>query len=510
MTRKFMDLSVSEQSLFDSLAKSTGQTMTIEAKMGLIQGFGLDMNDPVVLSFFTGNYQTPLTQPMPSVSENYPVAINPVTTKTDITALKGKEMSYANSEHLIVIQNRLLHAISNLTLNERRLILFLSPIVRKEVGMDKNKKQFSVKAQDFAMAYNIHNNNVYKILEDTADTILEKAFWFWNFKENNHVLEKTHKTGLSWVTKCDYLKKQGTIVVSLHEDVIEMLTVFDKRTGNYWTQYDKEWITKLGSYGIVMLEMALSSLENKGYYTVEHLREKFDCVETYEKFSDFKLYVLNKAIKEIHEHTPIKISYTVSKKGRSVAGLNFTFIDTAPKPLPQPKPKKETNQDPPQNNIFANFKMSKKQLSFFASKIAKVTGQDIETVIDELTNVHLQGAHIERLKLLDFVPTEWYTEDETKDHLTQAQIDELRQKSKKSAKNQQNQEQLRLEQEFNKILQYAEYFVLANKHLINRATIEGFYLQDQDYESLVQLWKERLMDKDKRQHFAGIDEILIQ
>lgn len=312
------------------------------------------------------------------------------------------------------------------------------------------------------------------------------------------------------MSECDYIENEGKIKIKLDDTVIEMLTVFDKRTGNYWTQYDKEWITKLGSYGIVMLEMALSSLENKGYYTVEHLREKFDCVDTYEKFSDFKLYVLNKAIKEIHEHTPIKISYTASKKGRSVAGLNFTFIDTDPKPLPQPKSKKDTNQEPPQNNIFANFKMSKKQLSFFASKIAKVTGQDIETVIDELTNVHLQGIHIERLKLLDFVPTEWYTEDETKDHLTQAQIDELRQKSKKSAKNQQNQEQLRLEQEFNKILQYAEYFVLTNKHLVNRATIEGFYLKDQDYESLVQLWKERLMDKDKRQYFAGIDEILAQ
>lgn len=35
------------------------------------------------------------------------------------------------------------------------------------------------------------------------------------------------------MAKCDYLKDQGEIVVDLHENVIEILTIFDKTTGNF-------------------------------------------------------------------------------------------------------------------------------------------------------------------------------------------------------------------------------------------------------------------------------------
>ena len=66
--------------------------------------------------------------------------------------------------------------------------------------------------------------------------------------------------------------------------------------------------------------------------------------------------------------------------------------------------------------------MSQKQLSLFATKIKKATGQDIDEIINELCNVHLQSKHIDFLKVLDFVPSDWYTENEMKDHLTAEQI----------------------------------------------------------------------------------------
>ena len=61
-----------------------------------------------------------------------------------------------------VLQNRLLNAISNLDLNERRLIMFLSPMVREDVENypTKNRRKFIVKAVDFAKKYNIDDGNV--------------------------------------------------------------------------------------------------------------------------------------------------------------------------------------------------------------------------------------------------------------------------------------------------------------------------------------------------------------
>lgn len=485
MTKKFSELSISEQSLFNTLASTAGQTMTVETKMGLVQQFGLDINDPVVLGFLTG-----ISQPQSPA------------TQTEQKPTKSKEMSYANSQHLIVIQNRLLHAISDLTLYERRLILFLSPIVRKQIEENPKNRIFNVYAKDFAKEYGLKGNSVYSELEKIADNIVQKAFFFWYQTENGKA-----KKGVSWVSECDYIEYEGKVKIKLDDTVIEMLTVFDKATGNYWTQYQKEWITKLGAYGTVMLEMVLSSFESKGYYTIEHLREKFDCVESYHSFSDFKRYVIDKAIKEIHKYTPIRIDYEQDKAGRSIKGLTFSFTDTRPKELPKPNTK-NLKDDTKDQNPFTNFKMTKKQLSFFANKIKQANGQDIDEIMDELSNVHLQSKHIAFLKVLDFIPTEWYTEEEIKDHLTQEQIDELKQTLKKSAKSQEEQEQIKLEQDFYKIKAYAKSFVLANKDLINRATIEGFYLQQKDYDAIVQLWKDRLTNKETRRRFVGVEEIL--
>ena len=45
------------------------------------------------------------------------------------------------SDKWLVMQNRLLNAISDLDLNERRLIMFLSPLVRKHVENDPDARK---------------------------------------------------------------------------------------------------------------------------------------------------------------------------------------------------------------------------------------------------------------------------------------------------------------------------------------------------------------------------------
>ncbi|MER8149629.1 hypothetical protein ABS241_19760, partial [Acinetobacter baumannii] len=61
------------------------------------------------------------------------------------------------SDKWLVMQNRLLNAISDLDLNERRLIMFLSPLVRKHVESDPDarKRMFTVNALEFAHEYNL-------------------------------------------------------------------------------------------------------------------------------------------------------------------------------------------------------------------------------------------------------------------------------------------------------------------------------------------------------------------
>lgn len=510
MARKFVELTPSEQLHFNNLASFTKEAWDerIDIKLDIVRRFDLDLNEPVVVDFLTNvyapqaqpHYQTDkldLKEQTVMVQEQLPSVTLPV---QQVEKSKKREMTYANSEDLIIIQNRLLHAISHLTLNERRLILFLSPIVRKQIEQTPNNRVFYVHVQDFVNEYGIKSKKYYGELEKIADSIVEKAFFFWYQTQNGKA-----KKGVSWVSECDYIENEAKIKIKLDDTVIEMLTVFDKTTGNFWTQYQKEWIINLGTYGIVMLEMILSSKESSGYYTTEHLREKFNCVDTYPRFSDFKLYVIDKSIKEVHKHTPIRIEYQQHKVGRVVTGLTFSYIDTSIKIVRDKT--KNSDDKPKENNPFVNFKMTPKQLAVFGAKIAKKIDKDIEIVIDEMSNVHLQGQYVEYLKLLDFVPSDWYGDDEVKDHPTAEKIAQDKLKAEQEIKRQAELEQARLKKDYEILLANAEEFVLANQKMVSSG-IGKTYLKEKNYQQIVMLWEMRLLDKESRADFKMVDELL--
>ena len=298
-------------------------------------------------------------------------------------------------EEWIVLQNRLLNAISNLDLNERRLIMFLSPLVRKEVDKDPHQQTFIVRVKDFQDEYEIKSKAYYQELENICNSLQHKTYEFWNFSANKKYKSKVKVT---WITKGDYKSKQGEVHIDLHKDVIQMLTVFDKT--NPFTKYERQMIIKLGCYGIILFELISSCLYQKDKskaYTIEYLREKFNCVDSYPVISEFKRNVLDKAIADIEKHTPIRISYTQNKKGRVVTEIVFSFKDTSKsdKNL-KGKTAKAIEHNPKQVAADTNIKLlSSKQADYFASKIAynqnfsgkfAKVGEDMQPFVERISH----------------------------------------------------------------------------------------------------------------------------
>lgn len=305
---------------------------------------------------------------IPAVADqNHVVALQ---TPRNIAPVKPQEVTKIYGENWIVLQNRLLNAISDLGLNERRLIMFLSPLVRKAVDINSNQRTFVVKVQDFQNEYNIKGNAYYIELEKSCIALTDKSYMFWDFGNNR---KKPLKTHVSWLTKSVYQEKLGEVHVDLHDDVVEMLTVFDK--ANPFTKYERQMIVSLGSYGMILFELIASCMHQQykqKAYTVEYLREKFNCVETYPQIGDFKLYVLNRAIKDIEKHTPYRISYTQNKKGRVVSEIVFSFEDISERALENKNKKEETGRDPNTVDMLAPLKMTDKQRLAFAGKLSKL------------------------------------------------------------------------------------------------------------------------------------------
>ena len=253
----------------------------------------------------------------------------------EVAIIKPQAVTRIYGEQWVVIQNRLLNAITNLELNERRLIMFLSPIVRKAIDNNPKERVFKAKVIDFMEQYSIKSKKYYGEFEKIADSILQKVYYFWEDYKNTRV-----KVGANWVSECHYLEHEGALEIRLDDRMIEMLTVFDR--ANPFTKYERQMIVNLGSYGLILFEMIASCMHQQHKqktYSIEYLREKFNCVEIYPTFYDFKRYVLDRAIKDIEQNTPFRITYTQKKKGRIVSELVFSFEDTAIKGLEDKKQK---------------------------------------------------------------------------------------------------------------------------------------------------------------------------
>lgn len=69
-------------------------------------------------------------------------------------------------------------------------------------------------------------------------------------------------------------------------------------------------------------------------------------------------------------------------------------------------------------------------------------------MVDELSNIHLQSKHIERLKLLDFVPSAWYTDEECATHQTLEDIAERKAQVEEQLKSSLAEEKALLEEDF--------------------------------------------------------------
>lgn len=430
----------------------------------------------------------------------------------DLSELKN--FAYYDKD-LIVVQNRLLHAISRLNLNERRLILFLSIIVRLERLQDPNKREFFIKAVDFAKEYDLGTKSIYRTFASIAKSIQFKPFFYWSFDDNSY-----NEWGSAWFTDCGYLKDKGGIQVRLSDTVLEMLTVFNRLSP--FTKYQKEWIVKLGSYGIILLELAVWKLNEskskkcKATFTLEYLREKFDCVDSYSRFDDFRSRVVDKAIRDIHNHTPILISYEKQGKGKKITEMIFIFeIFNIKKTDIDDMSLADGVDYSLQNSLFCNFKMTAKQLSFFSRKINGINGQDVQEIAFELSNVYLQGKYVDLLKNLDFIPSDWYTKEEIKNHPTPTKIVESKAyleyqslKNKDRERGLKEQRQIQLREDMDKFFQHAQLFVEANLSRVSKTGIEKMYLDNGDYVGIIKMWEHYLLDEKTRKGFALVDYIL--
>jgi hypothetical protein len=127
--------------------------------------------------------------------------------------------------------------------------------------------------------------------------------------------------GFNCMSTCRYVEGSGYIEAKFNDDMEPFLLQLRRR----FTMYRLKNFMRLSSQHSMRMYELMKMREGMRYLriSVEELREMLCCEHTYERFSDFKRYVLERARKEIKETCDIYFTYKVERDGRTPVRVNF-------------------------------------------------------------------------------------------------------------------------------------------------------------------------------------------
>ena len=161
-----------------------------------------------------------------------------------------------------------------------------------------------------------------------------------------------------------------------------------------FTRYALADVAKMDSaYGIRLYEL-LCQWRDAGEreVSIEWLRDAFQLGDKYPAIKDFKRWVLDPAVAQINEHSPLQVSWTQRKTGRKVTHIHFKFAPKAKekpaavlaeKPQKPRKPKAET-AGPQQVTGYRAFILAQLKMSAAEFSAAAKPGEDDKQAFERI------------------------------------------------------------------------------------------------------------------------------
>jgi len=261
---------------------------------------------------------------------------------------------------LVVKTNQLNSAVQNLSLPELRIIQ-LAIVDARETGKGLDTKTpLRIDAMRYANAFDTTRQNAYILMKQSEETLFNRRFTYFD-REKKPIKSR-------WLQDVRYLDDEGAIEVCFTRLVVECITRLDGAE-QFFTQYMLSQTSNLNSVYSVRLYELLIQWKTAGKTPVFELslfRGQMGLNDDeYKIMGNFKLRVLDLAVKEINEKTDLTVSYTQEKKGRLIHGFKFTVKQ-------KEKTKKEVKTDRDNNTLDMFYKMTDKQIDTFATKLANL------------------------------------------------------------------------------------------------------------------------------------------
>ena len=260
----------------------------------------------------------------------------------------------------VVKDNALINASYNLELVEQRIVLQAIVKAREtETGFDTKTPVF-IHASEYEKQYNVTKDGAYKALKDAVLSLFERQFSYREINERGN----TENVRSRWVSEVRYVDAEATVKLIFSPAVASMCS----RLERHFTSYDLDQIAGLSSkYAVRLYELVIAwkATGKTPVFKLQDFRDKIGLLDEneYKDMCTFKKYVLELAVKQINEHTDIKLDYEQHKAGRKIDGFSFKFKQKV-------KQQKIEQQQRDTNTADLFTKMTDAQRHLFAHKLA--------------------------------------------------------------------------------------------------------------------------------------------
>ncbi|MDB9694349.1 replication initiation protein RepM [Acinetobacter nosocomialis] len=290
-----------------------------------------------------------------------------------------------NKNH-VVKSNQVIEASYQLSAVEQRIVLAaISRIPKNQPITDDELYPVSV---DELKQLGVHEKTAYRDLKEGINRLYERSI-------NLSIDDKSIK--MRWVQEIQFLDSQSVIGIRFSKPILPFISNLSRE----FTKYALSDIAGINSgYGIRIYELLVQYRQiGKREISVESLRTMLELGKKYPLFADFKKRVIDTAIDQINEYSPLKVTYEQKKTGRKVTHIIFSFKEKS-------KSITHTSKDfyqlsDAQINLFGNQLSRLHVLSHLASE-----GESYEILAakikDMLRNPHQQQQFLPHLKNLGF------------------------------------------------------------------------------------------------------------
>ena len=230
--------------------------------------------------------------------------------------MNKKETIENKREYTVTKANELIQKTRySLSTQQQKILLYLISQINPFATEFKKAK---LKIQDFCNVCGIDskNGNNYITLKEQIKKIADRSCWV--------KLEDGRETLLRWIEKPYIDEKSGTIEIIFDKDMKPFLLELRQN----FTQFELSYVLLFKSkYAIRLYELLesyhyhkLEPLEKT--FNIEELKKILDC-ENYKAFKDFRIKVIDLAVKEINENTMYNIEYELTKEVRKFTEITF-------------------------------------------------------------------------------------------------------------------------------------------------------------------------------------------